>query len=81
MDIKLPEIGENITSGTVVSVFVNPGDNVKKDQDLLELETDKASLPIPSPVEGVIKEVFVKEGEDWKITGYELRDPREGMGR
>ncbi len=61
---KLPEIGENITSGNVVTIFVSIGDFVKKNQDLLELETDKASLPVPSPCNGIIKEIFIKEGED-----------------
>jgi pyruvate dehydrogenase E2 component (dihydrolipoamide acetyltransferase) len=67
LEFKLPEVGENITSGTVVSVFVKPGDRVKKNQDLLELETDKASLPVPSPGDGVIKEVLVKPGDEAQI--------------
>lgn len=67
LEFKLPEVGENITSGTIVNVFVKPGDSVKKAQDLLELETDKASLPVPSPCDGVIKEVLVKAGEEAKI--------------
>lgn len=66
-DIKLPEVGENITSGTVVKIAVAVGDTVKKDQELLELETDKASLPVPAPSDGVIKEILVKEGQDVKI--------------
>jgi len=67
IEYKLPELGENITTGSIVSIFVKVGDAVKKDQDLLELETDKASLPIPSPTSGTIKEILVKEGTDITI--------------
>ncbi|MCA9400380.1 MAG: biotin/lipoyl-binding protein, partial [Candidatus Omnitrophica bacterium] len=67
IEFKLPEVGENITSGTVVSVFVKPGDQVKKDQDLFELETDKASLPVPSPCDGTIKEVLISEGQEVQV--------------
>lgn len=66
-EFKLPEVGENISSGTIVNIFVNPGDTVKKDQDLLEFETDKASLPVPSPCAGTIKEIMVKAGDKAKI--------------
>lgn len=62
-DIRLPEVGENIKSGTVVNVFVKIGDRVSKGDDLIELETDKASLPVPSPIDGIIKEILVKTGE------------------
>lgn len=72
-DIKLPEVGENITSGTVVSVFVSVGDTIKKDQDLIELETDKASLPVPSPCAGVVKEILVAAGNDVKIGAVIMR--------
>ncbi len=67
LEFKIPEVGENIESGTVVSLAVAVGDSVKKDQDLLELETDKASLPIPSPADGVIKEIHIKAGDEVKI--------------
>lgn len=64
LEFKLPEVGENITSGTVVSILVKPGDTITKNQDLLELETDKASLPVPAPATGIVKEIFIKEGTD-----------------
>ena len=67
LDFKLPEVGENIERGNVVSIAVAVGDQVKKDQDLMELETDKASVPVPSPVDGVIKEILVSEGQDVEI--------------
>jgi len=67
LDFKIPEVGENIETGNVISVIVSVGDTVKKDQDLLELETDKASFPVPSPCDGVIKEILIKEGDEVKI--------------
>lgn len=72
-DIALPAVGENITTGTVIKVSVAVGDSVKKDQDLLELETDKASLPVPSPVSGVVKEILIKEGQEVKIGAVVMR--------
>ena len=72
-DIILPEVGENIESGTVVSVLVKVGDQIAKGADLIELETDKASLPVPAPVGGVIKEILVSPGEDVKIGAVIMR--------
>ncbi len=62
-EFKLPELGENIKTGTAVKIAVKVGDFVKKDQPLLELETDKATVEVPSPVEGTIKEILIKEGD------------------
>ena len=45
---RLPELGENITQGTVTKILVKSGDAVKKGQNILELETDKAVLEVPS---------------------------------
>ncbi|MBZ0166924.1 MAG: 2-oxo acid dehydrogenase subunit E2 [Candidatus Omnitrophica bacterium] len=67
IDFKLPEVGENIERGNIVSIAVAVGDQVTKDQDLLELETDKASVPVPSPVDGIIKEILITEGQDVAI--------------
>lgn len=61
--IKLPNLGENIESGDVLSIFVQEGDEVSVEQDLLEVETDKATMPIPSPQAGKILKVLVSEGD------------------
>jgi pyruvate dehydrogenase E2 component (dihydrolipoamide acetyltransferase) len=61
--IKLPNLGENIESGDVLSILVREGDVVKSDQDLLEIETDKATMPIPSPEAGKITKILITEGE------------------
>jgi len=60
---RLPELGENIATGDVISVYVSNGDSVSKDQPLMEIETDKATIEVPAPVSGVITGVHVKEGE------------------
>lgn len=73
IEFTIPEIGENIESGNVVEITVAVGDTVKKDQPLLTFETDKATLEIPSPCDGTIKEIFIKEGEDVKIGGVVMK--------
>jgi pyruvate dehydrogenase E2 component (dihydrolipoamide acetyltransferase) len=67
--IKLPSLGENIESGDVLSILVSEGDVVAKDQDLLELETDKATMPVPSPQAGKIIKVLVAEGDTVPVGG------------
>lgn len=67
IEFKLPEIGEDIEEGSVVNVYVSAGDKVEKEQSLIEIETDKASLEIPSPASGEIKEVLVSNGDTIKI--------------
>ncbi|MCX6898995.1 MAG: 2-oxo acid dehydrogenase subunit E2 [Verrucomicrobia bacterium] len=64
--IKLPELGEGIKSADVVSVLVKPGDVIKKDQGVIEIESEKASAEVPSSVAGKIVEVRVKEGDKIK---------------
>ncbi|RMD50183.1 MAG: dihydrolipoyllysine-residue acetyltransferase [Ignavibacteria bacterium] len=66
-EFKLPELGEGITSAQILKVLVKPGDNVEKDQTLFELETDKATVEVPSEVSGTIKSVNVKDGDTANI--------------
>jgi pyruvate dehydrogenase E2 component (dihydrolipoamide acetyltransferase) len=65
-EFKLPELGENIDSGTVAKVLVAVGDTIAANQSVIEIETDKAVAEIPSPVAGVITELRVKEGQSIK---------------
>jgi len=67
LEFKLPEIGENIESGTVTNIMVAIGDSVEKGQDLVELETEKASLPVPSPISGIIKEILINVNDEIQI--------------
>ena len=66
-DLKLPELGENITQGTITKILVKTGDAIKKGQNILELETDKAVLEVPSPTDGVIGEILIKSGAVVKV--------------
>jgi pyruvate dehydrogenase E2 component (dihydrolipoamide acetyltransferase) len=66
-DFTLPELGENVTAGDVVRVLVAAGDTVAKDQAVLELETDKATIEVPSSVAGTVKEVRIKQGDRIKV--------------
>ena len=66
-EFKLPELGENIEQGDLVRLMVAPGATVNEGQPVMELETDKAVVEVPSSVSGVIKEVRVKEGEKLKV--------------
>lgn len=61
-DVKLPDIGEGVTEGELVKWLVKPGDTVKADQAVAEVMTDKATVEVPSPVAGVVKELKLKEG-------------------
>jgi pyruvate dehydrogenase E2 component (dihydrolipoamide acetyltransferase) len=67
IDMKLPELGENIEGGDVLRVMVQAGDAVKKDQPVLELETDKATIEVPSSADGVVTEVKIKPGDKVKV--------------
>ena len=66
-DFNLPELGEQIESGDVLRVLVKPGDTLAKDQPVLELETDKATIEVPSSVAGQVKEIKVKAGDKVKV--------------
>ena len=62
-EIRLPDVGENIEKATVLKILVQAGDAIVPDQALIEIETDKATLEVPSEVEGVIQSISVAEGD------------------
>jgi pyruvate dehydrogenase E2 component (dihydrolipoamide acetyltransferase) len=66
-EVKIPEISENVTSGRVVSVLVKLGDRIEVDDILIEFETEKALVEIPSTVKGEIVALPVQEGEDMQV--------------
>jgi pyruvate dehydrogenase E2 component (dihydrolipoamide acetyltransferase) len=66
-EFKLPELGENISQGDLVRLMIAPGAKVSEGQPIMELETDKAVVEVPSSVSGVVKEIKVKEGEKVKV--------------
>ena len=67
IDFILPELGESIAGGDVLKILVKPGDTIAKDQPVLELETDKATIEVPSSVAGQVKDVRVKAGDKVKV--------------
>ncbi|MBX3413766.1 MAG: 2-oxo acid dehydrogenase subunit E2 [Pirellulales bacterium] len=69
IDFKLPELGENIHSGDVVSVLVSVGDEIQSDQPVLEIETDKAVVEVPCPHSGRVTAIHVKKGDTIPIGG------------
>jgi pyruvate dehydrogenase E2 component (dihydrolipoamide acetyltransferase) len=66
-EFKLPELGENIDQGDLVRLMIAPGAKVSEGQPVMELETDKAVVEVPSSVSGVVKEIRVKEGDKVKV--------------
>src|SRR5471032_2736590 len=66
-DFTLPELGEQIEGGDVLRVLVKVGDTLVKEQPVLELETDKATIEVPSSVAGTVKEIKVKAGDKVKV--------------
>ena len=66
-EFKLPELGENIDQGDLVRLMISPGASVTEGQPVMELETDKAVVEVPSSVTGTVKEIRVKEGQKIKV--------------
>ena len=66
-EFKLPELGENIEQGDLVRLMIAPGADIKEGQPVMELETDKAVIEVPSSVSGVVKDIRVKEGDKLKV--------------
>jgi pyruvate dehydrogenase E2 component (dihydrolipoyllysine-residue acetyltransferase) len=66
-EFRIPELGENIKSGDLVKILVKVGDTIEVDQPVIELETDKATVEVPSPVSGVVEQISVKEGDTVKV--------------
>ncbi len=79
-EIKLPEVGENVESGDIAKLLVSVGDIIEIDQPVLEFETDKAVVDVPSPFRGKVTEIMVKEGETISVGSVLLKvDVREGV--
>jgi pyruvate dehydrogenase E2 component (dihydrolipoamide acetyltransferase) len=78
-EFTLPELGEDVTTGEVVRVLVKPGDTLAKDQAVLEIETDKATIEVPSSVVGRIADVKVNVGDMVKV-GQAILTLEDGGG-
>ena len=79
MDVKLPQLAEGVESGTVVAILVAEGKEIKKDQPIMELETQKAVGSIPAPASGIVTKIHVKEGMEISV-GQLLITIREAGG-
>ncbi|MEE2828421.1 MAG: 2-oxoglutarate dehydrogenase complex dihydrolipoyllysine-residue succinyltransferase [Myxococcota bacterium] len=80
-DIIIPEIGESITEGTILTWLVAAGEAVQVDQPLLELETDKVTAEIPSPVDGVLTEILFEAGADVSVGAVVARVDAAAAGQ
>src|SRR5580698_1719425 len=63
IEIKVPAMGESVTEATVARWFKKEGDSVKRDEPLVELETDKVTVEVPAPADGAIESISVKAGD------------------
>jgi len=79
MEVRLPRLGEGADSGIVASIFVKEGDQVKKEQPILELESEKAVASIPSPASGTVSKLYIKEGDQIKVGALILSLTEEGV--
>ena len=80
MDVRLPRLGEGADSGVIATVFVKAGDQIQKDQPVLEIESEKAVATIPAPAAGTVTKVLVKEGEEIRVGSLILVLSENGAG-
>jgi 2-oxoglutarate dehydrogenase E2 component (dihydrolipoamide succinyltransferase) len=77
VEIKVPQLGESVSEATVATWFKKKGDAVRKDEPLVELETDKVTMEVYAPVSGVLSDVMAEEGADVEV-GATLGKMEEG---
>jgi 2-oxoglutarate dehydrogenase E2 component (dihydrolipoamide succinyltransferase) len=78
-EIRVPTLGESVSEATIGTWFKKVGDTVKVDEPLVELETDKVSIEVPSPVSGTLSEILAKDGETVEVNAL-LAQIAEGEG-
>src|SRR5258706_848490 len=62
IEVRVPQLPESVADATIVSWHKKPGDTVKRDENLVDLETDKVVLEVPAPADGVLKEIKQQQG-------------------
>ncbi|MGQ0741863.1 MAG: 2-oxoglutarate dehydrogenase complex dihydrolipoyllysine-residue succinyltransferase [Alphaproteobacteria bacterium] len=77
IEIKVPAMGESVTEATIAKWFKKEGDAVQRDEPVVELETDKVTVEVPSPAAGTLDEIRVKQGQSVKV-GTVLGAVKEG---
>src|ERR1700738_1820946 len=76
--VKMPQLGESVSEGTIGRWLKNPGDRVELDEPLVEIQTDKVNAEVPSPVAGILQQILLPEGttaavkSDMAIIGDEV---------
>jgi 2-oxoglutarate dehydrogenase E2 component (dihydrolipoamide succinyltransferase) len=78
-EIRVPTLGESVTEATIGKWFKHPGDAVKVDEPLVELETDKVTVEVPAPAAGILSEIAAKDG-DTVAVGALLGQIQDGTG-
>jgi 2-oxoglutarate dehydrogenase E2 component (dihydrolipoamide succinyltransferase) len=78
-EVRVPTLGESVSEATIGTWFKKAGDTVKVDEPLVELETDKVSIEVPSPVSGTLSEILAKDGETVEVNAL-LAQIAEGEG-
>src|SRR5882762_8794212 len=73
VDVIMPQMGESIAEGTVLRYLKKVGESVKRDEDILEISTDKVDATVPSPATGVLAEILVPEGKTVEINAVLAR--------
>jgi pyruvate dehydrogenase E2 component (dihydrolipoamide acetyltransferase) len=77
-EIRVPEVSDGVAKGTVIGLSVSVGDRVETDQTLLELETDKAVVALPSPLTGTITKILVETGDEVEVGQVVMEGEPEG---
>ena len=81
LEFKLPDLGEGVAEGEIVKWLVSEGQDIKEDQPMVEVMTDKATVQIPSPTTGKVRQILAKEGQTVKVgTNLVILDHAEGAG-
>ena len=65
--ITMPQLGETVTEGTILRWLVKVGDEIKEDDPILEISTDKVDTEVPSPFSGTVSSLLVEEGETVEV--------------
>src|SRR5919204_2973099 len=82
--VKMPQLGESVSEGTIGRWLKQPGDRVERDEPLVEIQTDKVNAEVPSPVAGILQEILLPEGAtaavrtDMAVIGDEEAAPADG---
>jgi pyruvate dehydrogenase E2 component (dihydrolipoamide acetyltransferase) len=79
-EFKVPELGENVTTGDVLRVLVKPGETIAREQPVIELETEKATVEVPSSVAGVVRDIRVRPGDKVQVGAVVLTVDENGSG-